>query len=211
MTTGAIMRVLLAAERVRFPGRNTPAGGRLGHRPVRRVIGLRGARCTGAGEGPPVCIRWFQEARPGAELRGKTLGECRGGAPRGERAASGRRRRADGLRAYRARACLRCGPRSDAPVGAPPPVFKGGFFPSLGKARARSRRGNDVVCRNSSSRNGSCRHSRGVSFSDSPIRSMHRRGCARHQRAGMADHVAGEAMRGAGGLRRSLPASRAAR
>jgi hypothetical protein len=31
-------------------------------RPAR--AGLRGARCTGAGEGPPVCIRQFQEARP---------------------------------------------------------------------------------------------------------------------------------------------------
>src|SRR5271166_2116600 len=31
-------------------------------RPAR--AGLRGARCTGAGEGPPVCIRWFQKARP---------------------------------------------------------------------------------------------------------------------------------------------------
>jgi hypothetical protein len=31
-------------------------------RPAR--AGPRGARCIGAGEGPPVCIRWFQEARP---------------------------------------------------------------------------------------------------------------------------------------------------
>src|SRR5277367_5621511 len=37
---------------------------RSGHRPVRRVIGLQGACCTGVGEGPPVCIRRFQEARP---------------------------------------------------------------------------------------------------------------------------------------------------
>jgi hypothetical protein len=32
--------------------------------------------------------------------------------------------------------------------------------------------------------------------------SMHRRADARHERAGMADDVAGEAMRGAGGLQR---------
>jgi hypothetical protein len=31
------------------------------------TTGPRGARCTGAGEGPPVCTRWFQETRPGAE------------------------------------------------------------------------------------------------------------------------------------------------
>jgi hypothetical protein len=48
------------------------------------MTGLRGARCTGAGEGPPVCTRRFQETRPGAELEGN-LGESRGGAPRGER------------------------------------------------------------------------------------------------------------------------------
>jgi hypothetical protein len=49
------------------------------------MTGLRGARCTGAGEGPPVCTRRFQETRPGAELRGQSLGERRGGAPKGER------------------------------------------------------------------------------------------------------------------------------
>jgi hypothetical protein len=42
--------------------------GRLGHRPVRRVSGPQGACCTGAGEGPPVCIRRFQEARPRPSL-----------------------------------------------------------------------------------------------------------------------------------------------
>ena len=30
------------------------------------MTGPRGARCTGAGEGPPVCTRWLQETRPGA-------------------------------------------------------------------------------------------------------------------------------------------------
>src|ERR1700733_14841504 len=49
------------------------------------MTGPRGARCTGAGEGPPVCTRRFQETRPGAELRGQSLGERRGGAPKGER------------------------------------------------------------------------------------------------------------------------------
>jgi hypothetical protein len=58
-------------------------------RPAR--VGPRGARCTGAGEGPPVCIRWFQEARP-EPSRGPNLG-CRGGAPKGERARSMRSRR----------------------------------------------------------------------------------------------------------------------
>src|SRR3984893_18100688 len=50
------------------------------------MTGPRGARCTGAGEGPPVCTRRFQETRAGAELRGQSLGERRGGAPKGERA-----------------------------------------------------------------------------------------------------------------------------
>ena len=54
-------------------------------RPAR--VGPRGARCTGAGEGPPVCIRWFQEARPEPRRGLKSLG-CRGGAPKGERARS---------------------------------------------------------------------------------------------------------------------------
>src|SRR5258708_27232982 len=49
------------------------------------MTGPRGARCTGAGEGPPVCTRRFQETRPGVELRGQSLGERRGGAPKGER------------------------------------------------------------------------------------------------------------------------------
>src|ERR1700686_3069407 len=31
------------------------------------MTGPRGARCTGAGEGPPVCTRRFQETRPGVE------------------------------------------------------------------------------------------------------------------------------------------------
>ena len=54
-------------------------------RPAR--AGPRGARCTGAGEGPPVCIRCFQEARPEPSRGLKNLG-CRGGAPKGERARS---------------------------------------------------------------------------------------------------------------------------
>ena len=52
-----------------------PAGGfavrsraALGIVPAGITTGLRGARCTGVGEGlKPVKIRRFQEARPGAE------------------------------------------------------------------------------------------------------------------------------------------------
>ena len=58
-----------------------PAGGarnpaRAASKTVRPAThaGPRGARCTGAGEGPPVCTRRFQEARSEAELRGKNLG-----------------------------------------------------------------------------------------------------------------------------------------
>jgi hypothetical protein len=39
----------------------------LGPRSSGTMTGPRGARCTGAGEGPPVCTRRFQETRPGAE------------------------------------------------------------------------------------------------------------------------------------------------
>src|SRR6202043_4269864 len=65
-------------------------------RPAR--AGPRGARCTGAGEGPPVCIRWFQEARPepsrgqkprmprwGAERRARPLHFLRSRRPRSSR------------------------------------------------------------------------------------------------------------------------------
>jgi hypothetical protein len=41
--------------------------------------GLRGARCTGAGEGPPVCTRRFQEARPGPSRGVKPSAHDRGG------------------------------------------------------------------------------------------------------------------------------------
>src|SRR6202043_2610682 len=80
-------------------------------RPAR--AGPRGARRTGAGEGPPVCIRWFQEARP-EPSRGQNLG-CRGGAPKGERARSMRSRRPrssrkGGRRKDARRIAFRCGP-----------------------------------------------------------------------------------------------------
>jgi len=88
-TKDAFARVLLGRSGggSRWAQRYTSARGRLGHRPVRRVSGLRGARCTGAGEGPPVCIRWFQEARPEPSWA-KSPAKCRGGAPKGERARS---------------------------------------------------------------------------------------------------------------------------
>ena len=99
-------------------------------RPAR--AGPRGARCTGAGEGPPVCIRWFQEARP-KPSRGVKTSECRGGAPRGERARSMRSRRprssrsGEDRRTDARRIAFRCGP-VDALIGAPPPFFQGRIF-----------------------------------------------------------------------------------
>ena len=73
-------------ERERFSETRSYAAypGGLGHRPVRRLTGLRGARCTGAGEGPPVCTRRFQEARPRPSRRVKPSAHDRGGAPQGE-------------------------------------------------------------------------------------------------------------------------------
>jgi hypothetical protein len=118
-------------------------------RPAR--VGLRGARCTGAGEGPPVCIRWFQEARPEPSRGLKNLG-CRGGAPKGERARSMRSRRPrssqrEGKEKGRAphRFSMRPG---GAPLGAPPPfllreaflaTLLGLAFLGVDKARVRSR------------------------------------------------------------------------
>jgi hypothetical protein len=84
-------RVLLNAERGRFPlsGTIQSVRGRLLHHAGPAHAGLRGARCTGAGEGPPVCIRWFQEALAQAEPeRANSLLGNRGGAPKGERARS---------------------------------------------------------------------------------------------------------------------------
>jgi hypothetical protein len=101
-------------------------------RPAR--VGPRGARCTGAGEGPPVCIRWFQEARPEPSRGLKNLG-CRGGAPKGERARSMRSRRPrffrkEERREDARRIASRCGPvvRLSA---LRLPSFKGGVFLGL--------------------------------------------------------------------------------
>jgi hypothetical protein len=100
-------------------------------RPAR--AGPRGARCTGAGEGPPVCIRWFQEARPEPSRGLKNLG-CRGGAPKGERARSMRSRRPwssqhEGKEKGRAPHPFSMRLLVDALVGAPPPFFlRGGAF-----------------------------------------------------------------------------------
>jgi hypothetical protein len=78
LTKDAFARALLEAERERFPRSAAMhcAPGRLWASSGPARAGLRGARCTGAGEGPPVCTRWFQEARPGAEPRGQSLGEA---------------------------------------------------------------------------------------------------------------------------------------
>src|SRR3984957_9393003 len=112
-------------------------------------VGPRGARCTGAGEGPPVCIRWFQEARPEPSRGPKDLG-CRGGAPKGERAHSMRSRRPRSSQhegKEKGRAPHRFSMRIlHAPIGAPPPFFQGRsflatllglVFPGVGTTRMR--------------------------------------------------------------------------
>src|SRR5580692_12773652 len=86
---------------------------RFGHRPVRRVIGLQGACCTGVGEGPPVCIRRFQEARPRPSWGRRISAHSRGGAPKGERSR------------MTAPASLSDAGTGGAPFGAPPPLFQG--------------------------------------------------------------------------------------
>src|SRR6202042_665644 len=86
------------------------------------MTGPRGARCTGAGEGPPVCTRRFQETRPGAELRGQSLGERRGGAPKGERAPMSARPRPK--RIWVATSDAWRGPTGQLRLfGAPPPLI----------------------------------------------------------------------------------------
>jgi hypothetical protein len=117
-----------------------------GHRPVRRVTGLRGARCTGAGEGPPVCTRWFQEARPGAE-KPRWSAERRACPllnPPPKRGRKEKRARAAGPTRFARteQTGLRCGFPVDAPAGAPPPFLGGvgrAFLQWLGKARVRRR------------------------------------------------------------------------
>src|SRR5580698_7974048 len=86
---------------------------RFGHRPVRRVIGLQGACCTGVGEGNPVCIRRFQEARPRPSWDLTVPAYSRGGAPKGERSQ------------MTAPASLCDAGTRGAPFGAPPPLFEG--------------------------------------------------------------------------------------
>ena len=85
---------------------------RFGHRPVRRVIGLQGACCTGVGEGNPVCIRRFQEARPRPSWDRKISAHSRGGAPKGERSR------------MTAPASLSDAGTEGAPFGAPPPLLE---------------------------------------------------------------------------------------
>ena len=115
-------------------------------RPAR--AGLRGARCTGAGEGPPVCTRWFQEARPGAESRVK---------PR--RSAAVERRKASALplsplprkregREDSARRIARCGSRWKRLSALRLPSLKGGAFLSvaLSKTRMQMHRENGFAC-----------------------------------------------------------------
>src|SRR5580704_18911495 len=79
------------------------------------TTGPRGARCTGAGEGPPVRTRRFQETRPGVEPSGNSLGERRSGAPGGVAHRSQGARRASHARFLQF-----------APFGAPLLSFFGG-------------------------------------------------------------------------------------
>ena len=143
------MRVLLTAERERCPRakRHTSLSGGLGTDRPARLAGLRGARCTGAGEGPPVCTRRFQETRPGVELRGQSLGERRGGAPKGERVPLNARPRPKRIRVATSDAWR--GPTGQLRLfGAPPPFifFEATEFVALvGKPRARGRRENEIV------------------------------------------------------------------
>ena len=110
------------------------------------MTGLRGAHCTGAGEGPPVCTRRFQETRPEAELEGN-LGENRGGAPKGERAPMSARPRPKRIRVATSEAWR--GPMGQSRLfGAPPPlIFFGGksFVALVGKTRAPVRRENEIA------------------------------------------------------------------
>jgi hypothetical protein len=86
------------------------------------MTGPRGTRCTGAGEGPSVCTRRFQETRPEVEPRGKRLGECRGGAPRGERVPLDARPRPKRLQTATPASVVRTH-GTVAPTGAPPPFI----------------------------------------------------------------------------------------
>ena len=87
-------RVLLRAERERFSWARTIhcAHGRLGHRPVRRV-----SDCEVLAALVPERVLPFASGdsrkRGPSRAEGKNLGECRGGAPKGERACSMRSRR----------------------------------------------------------------------------------------------------------------------
>jgi hypothetical protein len=90
--TRVILRLLRACSRGKpeYGAKAVPARGFAvrsravsGPRSSGTMTGPRGARCTGAGEGPPVRTRRFQETRPEVEPRGQSLGERRSGAPGG--------------------------------------------------------------------------------------------------------------------------------
>src|ERR1700728_5293191 len=100
-------------------GSSLPHSGGFGPPPGRHYDrSARSSLCWNEGTVRPVPK--FQEARPGAEPRGKSLGERRGGAPRGERAPLGALRAASAVRWRHLMA--RRGSWLDAPVGAPPPL-----------------------------------------------------------------------------------------
>src|SRR5580698_5065878 len=110
------------------------------------MTGPRGARCTGAGEGPPVCTRRFQETRPGAESGVTAWREPRWSAER--RARSGERAAAPEARLG---GNIRCVARPHGTVApfrrSASPYFFGGksFVALVGKTRARVRRENEIA------------------------------------------------------------------
>src|ERR1700704_945783 len=120
----------------------------MGSRPPGTTTWLRGARCTDPEEMPE------KEARPPAQNR-------HGGAPRGERPSE-----CKGTRHVSQDVDMTC-----APVGAPPPLDRGGFK----KPGRNSRRGNEKGCWNG------WRHGQGNEHAKEEI--GRRRLCTRRPRA----------------------------
>src|SRR6202166_3171010 len=88
-TKDAFARVLLEAERERFSSSAAIhcARGRLGHRPVRRVSDCEVLAALVPERVLPFASGGSRKRGP-SRAEGKNLGECRGGAPKGERARS---------------------------------------------------------------------------------------------------------------------------
>ena len=151
-----IARVLLLGRASAVPagGATHSAPGRLRTPPLRHYDW--GARSSLEGVWSSASCAKCSQTRPEAEP-GVKPGECRDGAPRGERARSAlRRQRRDCVARAAPEACSSgnawaCGAVSNAyaPVGAPPPSFylPGGdrFVPCRAKARMPLHRENDVA------------------------------------------------------------------